>query len=76
MFIAFECFYSKSYGVLVKTIRKLACEEFLPTNYVKCKAQKHSKGFIFVYVFFSASDLQPVGRSYSVAVLQCNGPTV
>ena len=34
----------------IKTIRKLACEEFLATKYAKRAAQKHSKGF---YLFFS-----------------------
>ena len=50
MFIAFECFYSSElWSLWIKTIRKLACEEFLATKYTKRKAQKHSKGF---FMFF------------------------
>ena len=40
---------------MVKTIRKLACEEFLAAKDTKREAQKPSKGFIYVYVLFNGT---------------------
>ena len=64
MFIAFEGFYSSELWTLVlKAIWELAHKWVLTPKYIRSKAQKPSKGFIFVYVRKSipkvAMELQP-----------------
>ena len=52
MFIAFEgCPLGivRVWGLVIETIRKLACEEFIAVKHTWSEAQKHSKGFIYVY---------------------------
>jgi len=45
MFIAFEGFYSPELrSLMVKTIRKHACEEFLAAKYMRAKLKSIQKG--------------------------------